>query len=89
MILTPNDQLILIDFGAATLASDAKRKKTRSFTECYAAPEIMTGGEVGPQSDLFEVGMILHELLTGKLPPPAMKRALETDLWQPKGLEHP
>ena len=81
MILTPNDQLILIDFGAATLASDAKRKKTRSFTECYAAPEIMTGGEVGPQSDLFEVGMILHELLTGKLPPPAMKRALETDLW--------
>ncbi len=89
MILTPNDQLILIDFGAATLASDAKRKKTRSFTECYAAPEIMTGGEVGPQSDLFEVGMILHELLTGKLPPPAMKRDLETDLWQPKGLEHP
>ncbi|MGK7885557.1 MAG: protein kinase [Crocosphaera sp.] len=89
MILTPDDQLILIDFGAATLASDAKRKKTRSFTECYAAPEIIAGGEIGPQSDLFEVGMILHELLTGKLPPPVMKRALETELWQPQGLDYP
>ncbi|MDJ0600088.1 MAG: protein kinase [Crocosphaera sp.] len=89
ILLTPNDQLILIDFGAATLADDAKRKKTRSFTECYAAPEIMSGGEVGPESDLFEVGMILHELLTGTLPPPAMKRVLETDIWQPQGLEHP
>ncbi|MGK7941114.1 MAG: protein kinase [Crocosphaera sp.] len=89
MILTPDDKLILIDFGAATLASDAKRKRTRSFTECYAAPEIMSGGEVGPQSDLFEVGMILHELLTGELPPPAMKRVLETDTWQPQGLEYP
>ncbi|WP_198648319.1 serine/threonine-protein kinase, partial [Cyanothece sp. BG0011] len=89
MILTPDDQLILIDFGAATLASDAKRKRTRSFTECYAAPEIMSGGEVGPESDLFEVGMILHELLTGKLPPPAMTRVLETDTWQPQGLDYP
>ncbi|EAZ89003.1 protein kinase domain-containing protein [Crocosphaera chwakensis] len=89
MILTPTDQLILIDFGAATLADDAKRKRTRSFTECYAAPEIMSGGEVGPQSDLFEVGMILHELLTGKLPPPAMTRVLETDTWQPQGLDYP
>ena len=89
MLLTPDNKLVLIDFGAATLASDAKRKRTRSFTECYAAPEIISGGEVGPQSDLFEVGMILHELLTGRLPPPAMKRILETDTWQPQGLEYP
>jgi serine/threonine protein kinase len=47
---------------------------TRGFTIAYAAPEIMAGEEVGAQSDIFELGMMLHELVTGELPPPAMNR---------------
>ena len=89
IILTPENKICLIDFGAARQVIDSRRMETRLFTESYAAPEIMTGGELGPESDLFELGMLLHQLLTGKLPPPAMKRINEQPDWQPEGLIEP
>lgn len=89
IILTPENKICLIDFGAARQVIDSRRMETRSFTENYAAPEIMTGGELGPESDLFELGMMLHQLLTGKLPPNAMKRLNEQKDWQPEGLIAP
>ncbi|WP_124972402.1 protein kinase domain-containing protein [Aphanothece sacrum] len=87
LVLTAQDKLIVIDFGAATQAIHARAKKTRSFTECYAPPELVSGGEIGPESDLFEMGMILYEMLTGTLPHPAMTRLMEGDKWRPQGLE--
>lgn len=89
IILTPENRIRLIDFGAARQVIDSRRMETRLFTENYAAPEIITGGELGPESDLFELGMILYQLLTGKLPPPAMKRLSEKSHWQPEGLITP
>lgn len=89
IILSADSQAHLIDFGAARQAANAKRMETRLFTEQYAAPEIITGGELGPESDLFELGMMVHQLLTGKLPPEAMKRLSEGDDWRPEGLIPP
>lgn len=89
VILTPENKICLIDFGAARQVIDSRRMETRLFTENYAAPEIITGGELGPESDLFELGMMLHQLLTGKLPPPAMKRLNEQKDWHPEGLIAP
>ncbi len=89
LLITPQQQLIVIDFGAAKQAIHAKHRGTRSYTESYAAPEIIMGGEVGSESDLFEVGMLLYELLTGCLPPPALSRFLENETWNANHLSSP
>ncbi len=89
LILTADNKVHLIDFGAARQVANARRVDTRLFTEQYAAPEIITGGELGPESDLFELGMLLYQIITGKLPPPAMKRLSGEVGWEPDGLIPP
>lgn len=37
-------------------------------TPHYMAPEIFSGGPIGPQTDLFTAGVVLYELLAGKQP---------------------
>ena len=89
ILLTPEGRLVLIDFGSAkqTFGTSRGTSSTRTFTESYAAPEVIAGGEVGVESDIFEVGMMVYEMLTGQLPPNALQRLLLGDSWQPEGLE--
>lgn len=89
MILTPENRVVLIDFGAARQAQTLKQNETRLFTESYAPPEMMTGGEIGPETDLFELGMLIHQLITGKLPPSSMQRLAAEIPWQPDSLIPP
>ena len=58
-----------MDFGVAHLAS-SKMTKTGVMlgTPSYMAPEQIVGGKVGPQTDIFSVGAVLYELLTGARP---------------------
>jgi serine/threonine protein kinase len=58
--------LRLIDFGAARPAHGTT-SSTLSFTLQYAPLELMTGGQLGPWSDIFELGMLLHGIHS---PPP-------------------
>lgn len=37
-------------------------------TLAYMAPEHRTGGSVGPETDLYSLGVVLHEMLTGRRP---------------------
>jgi parallel beta-helix repeat protein len=85
-VLLSAGRAILVDFGAARAKADVRR--TRAFTLEYAAPEVMLGEEVGPHSDLFELGMMLHEMLTGDRPPPFLSR-IPTDTWRVRGLGAP
>jgi len=95
VLLAPEGKSVLVDFGSAKqavgtiLAGSGGRPSTRTFTEGYAAPEVIGGGKVGVESDIFELGMMLHELLVGELPPNAMLRSLGQQDWQPVGLESP
>ena len=64
------DHVKVIDFGIAQLA---RGKRLTEFggalgTPEYMAPEQVRGEEVGPSADLYSVGVILFQMLTGSLP---------------------
>jgi non-specific serine/threonine protein kinase len=60
----------LVDFGLATIQQDEKLTKTGSTlgTIGYMPPEQIKGKEADQRSDLFSLGVVLYEMLTGKQP---------------------
>ena len=81
VLITPAGEAVLLDFGAAKQGY-SNSESIHAFTAAYAPPELMAGGEVGPASDIYSMGVLLHELLTGERPPSAMARMLKDD-WAP------
>jgi eukaryotic-like serine/threonine-protein kinase len=61
----------LTDFGVARL-SDSNSERTQAGTmvgtPSYMSPEQIEGAPVGPRSDIFAVGIILYQFLTGEKP---------------------
>jgi TolB-like protein/Tfp pilus assembly protein PilF len=70
VMLTGKGQVKVMDFGLAKLKGSLKLTKTSSTvgTIGYMAPEQIQGGEVDHRSDIFSFGVLLFEMLTGKLP---------------------
>ncbi len=69
MVNTKN-QIKVMDFGLAKLKGSLKLTRTSSTvgTLAYMAPEQIQGGEVDARSDIFSFGVVLYEILTGRLP---------------------
>jgi serine/threonine-protein kinase len=72
---TPYEKIKVMDFGLATLLDlRSLKKKTDTNTEFavgtpgYMCPEQVRGEEVDQRGDLYSVGVMVFELLTGKLP---------------------
>jgi non-specific serine/threonine protein kinase len=70
IMVTKDGQVKIMDFGLAKLKGATKLTKTRSTlgTLAYMSPEQAQGEEVDQRSDIFSFGVVLYELLTGKLP---------------------
>src|SRR5437667_1178657 len=74
-ILVKQDGIVkLLDFGIAkqldSLEGPVDRTRTglRLMTPAYAAPEQILGDPVGIHTDIYTLGVVLYELLTGRLP---------------------
>jgi serine/threonine-protein kinase len=63
----------ITDFGLATLAEQVR--DIESGTPAYMAPEQRAGTGVTVRSDIYSLGMVLHEIFTGMRPSPENKDA--------------
>lgn len=85
VLIEPSGRTVLIDFGAARQGIHSQTT-IPAYTPSYAPIEVMSAEQVGPYSDIFELGMMLYEMITGTLPPPALDRITKlarTGDWQP------
>src|SRR5215210_1232475 len=60
----------IADFGIARAAEGTELTEAGSVvgTAAYLAPEQAEAGEVGPRADVFALGVVLYELVTGRRP---------------------
>jgi serine/threonine-protein kinase len=57
----------ITDFGLAAVATGIEGTEIRNGTPAYMAPEQLEGREVSVQSDLYALGLVFHEMFTGKV----------------------
>jgi serine/threonine-protein kinase len=69
MVHLPTHQVKVTDFGVAQLA-DASRTRTGLVlgTPAFMSPEQLAGARLDGRSDLYSLGVMLFQLLTGRLP---------------------
>jgi len=70
VLVTALGNLKVTDFGIARAASSVTSSASGAIfgTAGYISPEQALGEPVGPASDLYSLGVILYEMLTGELP---------------------
>jgi serine/threonine-protein kinase len=70
VLVTASGDLKVTDFGIARAASAVTSSASGAIfgTAGYISPEQSLGEPVGPASDLYSLGVVLYEMLTGELP---------------------
>ena len=86
ILVTAHEEVRLLDFGIAKLLDNEELPPEqtgtglRAFTLHYAAPEQVRGEPVTTRTDVYALGVVLHELLTGTRPYP-LKRSTDAE-WE-------
>jgi serine/threonine protein kinase len=66
--VTENDQAKLVDFGVARFSSQVSGSDRVLGTPAYLSPEQIEGRNQDGRSDLFSLGVVLYEMITGVRP---------------------
>jgi tetratricopeptide (TPR) repeat protein len=77
IMVTKDGVAKILDFGLAKLVGQTKLTRTGSTrgTVAYMSPEQAKGVEVDARSDIFSLGVVLYEMLTGETPFPGEHEA--------------
>jgi tRNA A-37 threonylcarbamoyl transferase component Bud32 len=68
ILIDRHNRALLADFGIAQSANRAGKQALSLGTLRYMSPEQLEGKDLDPRSDVFSLGVVLHEALTGKVP---------------------
>ena len=70
IMMADDERILVADFGIAKAGTDGDLTATGTLlgTAKYLAPEQVTGGGIDPRSDLYALGVVMFESLTGSAP---------------------
>ena len=68
IMLTPEGNLYLIDFGIARLFQTAHREDMNFVSRGYSPPEQYATSQISPRADIYSFGVTLHQMLSGQRP---------------------
>jgi eukaryotic-like serine/threonine-protein kinase len=93
ILVTPDDDVRVADFGIAGAAETQGTASDAIMGSVpYCAPEVLAGESVSEATDLYSVGVVMYEMLTGTRPYPGDTAqevaAAQASGVDPKALEH-
>jgi DNA-binding beta-propeller fold protein YncE/predicted Ser/Thr protein kinase len=84
-VLVEGDRAFLSDFGLAKALGESTGEASVVGTAHYMSPEQWRGERVGPATDVYSLGCVLYEALTGVIPDARRESEIEPEM--PDGME--
>lgn len=88
ILIDASNNFILTDFGIAIDVVNPQPESLENLSfgsPAYISPEQITSGEISPMADVYSIGILLYELLTGALPfdVPTQSQILRSHVYEP------